>query len=131
MASKYEDSGEVSLQSVLGKRKSEDTDVSDSDWDPFQDNTKMIKLDSDQLPYVNNVYKEWLPGKDTTKVFKECYPLDKGLTVTRSHDDWVLNMLDKSTKAKVVNEDKIFIRLSNKVHLATETLFHAWSLAEE
>ena len=35
LASKLEDSGEVSLQSVLGKRKSEDTDVSDSDSDPF------------------------------------------------------------------------------------------------
>ena len=53
------------------------------------------------------------------------------MTVTRSHDDWVLNMLDKSTKAKVVNEDKTFIRLSNKVHLATGPLFQAWSLAEE
>ena len=71
------------------------------------------------------------PGKDNSKVFKECYPFDKGVTVTRFHDDWVLNMLDKSTKAKVVNEDKTFIRLSNKVHLATGPLFQAWSLADE
>ena len=114
---------------MLGKRKSEDKDVSDSD--SFRDKKKRIKLDSDQLSYVNNVHKEWLLGKDTTKVFKECYPLGKGLTVTRSHDDWVLNMLDKSNKANVVNEDKTFIRLSNKVHLTTGTLFHAWSLAKE
>ena len=106
-------------------------DVSDSDSDPFQDKKKRVKLDSDQLSYVNKVNKEWLPGKDPSKVFKECYPLGKGVTVTRSHDDWVLNMLDKSTKAKVVNEDKTFIRLSNKVHMATGPLFQAWSLAEE
>ena len=40
-------------------------------------------------------------------------------------------MLDKSTKAKVVNEDKTFIRLLNKIHLATGPLLLAWSLAEE
>ena len=57
--------------------------------------------------------------------------MGEGVTVTRSHDDWVLNMLDKSTKANVVNEDKTFIRLSNKVRLATGSLFQAWSLAEE
>ena len=45
LASKLEDSGEVLLQSVLGKRKSEDTDVSDSDSDPFQDKKKRVKLD--------------------------------------------------------------------------------------
>ena len=131
LASKLEDSGEVSLQSVLGKSKSEDTDVSDLDSDPFQDKKKRVKLDLDQLSYVNKVYKEWVPGKDTSKVFKECYPLGKGVTVTRSHGDWVLNMLDKLTKAKVVNEDKTFIRLLDKVHLVTGPLFQAWSLAED
>ena len=131
LASKLEDSGGVSLQSMLGKRKSEDKDVSDADSDPFQHKKERVKLDSHQLSYVNKVYKEWLLGKDTSKVFKECYPLGKGVTVTRSHDDWVLNMLDKSTKAKVVNEDMTLIRLSNKVHLATGPLFQAWALAEE
>ena len=61
----------------------------------------------------------------------EFFPLGKGVTVTRAHDDWLLIMLDRTTKDKFINKDKKLIILSHKMHLTTRPLYQAWSLAGE
>ena len=108
-----------------------DSDDSGSESDPFADKKRRVVLDSDQEAYTEKVFRDWLSNKETEKCLDKCFPLKKGVTVPRVHDDWMVNLLDKSSKQKVEAEDSKFIRLSKKVHLITGPVFKLWSLAED
>ena len=108
-----------------------DSDDSGSESDPFADKKRRVVLDSDQEAYTEKVFRDWLSNKETEKFLDKCFPRKKGVTVPRVHDDWMVNLLDKSSKQKVEAEDSKFIRLSKKVHMITGPVFKLWSLAED
>ena len=103
---------------------------SDSD-DPFVDKKRRVEVDSEQEQFIDKVYRDWLTNKEAEKTVKNCFPLKKGVTVPRVHDDWMLNLVDRSAKSKVEAEDMKLYRLSKKAQLISGPLFKAWSVADD
>ena len=107
------------------------SDFDSDSADPFVDKKKRVRVDSDKEECVDKVYCDWLMNKEAEKNTKNCCPLKKGVTVPRVHDEWMLNLVDKSAKSKVEAEDGKFYRLSKKAQLISGPLFKAWSLADD
>ena len=102
--------------------------ASDSD-DPFVDKKKRVRVDSDK-EYIDKVY-DWVMNKEAEKNTNNGCPLKKSVTVRRVHDEWMLNLVDRSAKSKVGSEDGKLYWLSKRAQLISGPLFKAWSLADE
>ena len=64
----------------------------------FMNKKKRVQGDSNKENFIDNVYCDWLTNKEVENNAKNCFPLKNSVTVPFVHDDWILNLVDKSAR---------------------------------